>query len=55
MIYRYLCKFLTLFYGISFSFFWDFNESSSRKADLQLVVLKSEEKFMENVYDSDQF
>ena len=29
-------------------FFWDFNERSSKKKDLQMVVLKSEEKVMEN-------
>ena len=36
-------------------FFGDFNGGSSRKEDLQMLVLKPEEKMMENVRSSDQF
>ena len=36
-------------------FFWDFNKSSSRKKDLQMCLLKPEEKMMKNVQDTDQF
>ena len=36
-------------------FLRDFNRNSSRKEDLRMVVLKSEEKGMENVRDNDQF
>ena len=35
--------------------FWDFNGSSSKKEDLQMVVLKFEEKMMENVRGGDHF
>ena len=35
-------------------FFWDFN-GSNRKEDLQMFVLKSEEKMMKNVHGRDQF
>ena len=33
----------------NFTVFWDFNRSSSRKENLQMLLLKSEEKIMENV------
>ena len=36
-------------------FFWDFNGGSSRKEDLQMVLLKSVEKMMENVRGSEEF
>ena len=36
-------------------FFRDFNWRSNRKEYLQMLLLKSEEKMMENVYGSDQF
>ena len=38
----------------NFTVFWDFNRSSSRKENLQMLLLKSEEKIMENVCGSDQ-
>ena len=38
----------------NFTVFWDFNRSSSRKENLQMLLLKSEEKIMENVSGSDQ-
>ena len=36
-------------------FFCYFNGSSSRKEDLQMLVLKYKEKIMENVYGGDWF
>ena len=36
-------------------FLWDFNGSSTREEDLQMTVLKSKEKIMENVCGGDQF
>ena len=36
-------------------FFWDFHESSTRKEDLQMHVLKYKEKMMENVCGGDKF
>ena len=36
-------------------FLWDFNGSSTRKEDLQMLVLKSKKKIMENVCGGDQF
>ena len=46
-------QFLTSFYGIS-HYFLDFNGSSSGEEGLQMLVLKPEEKIMENVCGSDQ-
>ena len=37
------------------SFFRDFNGGSSKKEDLQMVALKSEEKMMESVRGGDHF
>ena len=39
----------------SILFSWDFKECSTPKEDLEIVVLKSEEKMMENVRGSGQF
>ena len=36
-------------------FFWDFNGRSNRKENLQMLLLKSEEKLMKNFRGSDQF
>ena len=36
-------------------FFWDFNGSSSKKENLKMFVLKSEEKMIENVRGSYDF
>ena len=36
-------------------FFWNFNGGSSKKKDLQMVLLKSEEKMVENVRGGDHF
>ena len=35
--------------------FWDFKGGKWKKKDLQMVVLKSEEKMMENVRAGDHF
>ena len=51
-VYRYLFNFQLCFMEL---FFGDFNGGSSRKEDLQMLVLKPEEKMMENVRGSDQF
>ena len=55
MTYRYLSKFSTLFYGISYYFSEILMGVAIEKGDLQILLLKAEEKFMENVRGSDQF
>ena len=48
-------KFLTLFYGISYCFSETLTEVAVRRKILQMIVLKYEEKIMENDRGGDYF